>query len=139
MAFAEDMMADDARSPVSGEVSGSTSMQIHPNEHCSPSIHPSFLVGLHSGGQVAGPCPWDGRMTGEARALLLAALAEVGVEPEDYALIEQAKILVDGVNARLRARGSNMVYSVAFCARAPVGSWANGSASETATAGGKVI
>lgn len=78
-------------------------------------------------------------MTGEARALLLAALAEVGVEPEDYALIEQAKILVDGVNARLRTRGSNMVYSVTFCARAPVGSWAKGSAPETATAVGTVI
>jgi hypothetical protein len=78
-------------------------------------------------------------MTGEARALLLAALAEVGVEPEDYALIEQAKILVDGVNARIRARGSNMVYSVTFCARAPVGSWANGSPRETARAAGKAI
>ncbi len=56
-------------------------------------------------------------MTAEARASLLAALAEVGVEPDDFALIEQAKALVDGVNARLRARGSNMVYSVTFCAR----------------------
>jgi hypothetical protein len=78
-------------------------------------------------------------MTREARALLLAALAEVGVEPDDYALIEQAKILVDAVNARLRARGSNMVYSVAFCARAPEGSWANGSASKTATATRQLI
>ena len=70
---------------------------------------------------MAGQYPRAGRMTGEARVSLLAALAEVGVEPDDYELIEQAKVLVDGVNARLRARGSNMVYSVTFCARAPVG------------------
>jgi hypothetical protein len=48
-------------------------------------------------------------------ANLLTALAEVGVEPGDYALIEQAKTLVDEVNTRLRARGSEMVYSVTFC------------------------
>ena len=59
-------------------------------------------------------------MNSPARAQLLAALAEVGVEPDDYALVEQAKALVDEVNARLRARGSVMVYSVAFCASRPV-------------------
>jgi hypothetical protein len=58
-------------------------------------------------------------MNSPARAQLLAALADVGVEPDDYALIEQAKALVDDVNARLRARGSAMVYSVTFCAARP--------------------
>ena len=58
-------------------------------------------------------------MNSPARARLLAALADVGVEPDDYALIEQAKALVDEVNARLRARSAEMVYSVTFCAAQP--------------------
>jgi hypothetical protein len=58
-------------------------------------------------------------MTDQARTQLLAALADVGVEPDDYALIEDAKALVDEVNARLRARKSYMVYSVTFCAAPP--------------------
>jgi hypothetical protein len=60
------------------------------------------------------------RETGRSRAQLLAALADVGVEPGDYALIEQAKNLVDEVNRRLRARQSQMVYSVTFCAAGPL-------------------
>jgi hypothetical protein len=51
---------------------------------------------------------------------LLAALADVGVEPADYALIEQARELVDEVNERLRARGSRMIYMITFCAPVPV-------------------
>ncbi len=78
-------------------------------------------------------------MTGGPSATLLAALAEVGVEPDDYALIEQARTLVDAVNARIRARGSIMVYSVAFCARAPVSSWPGGQELEAALATEKVI
>jgi hypothetical protein len=58
-------------------------------------------------------------MTDRARSQLLAALADVGVEPDDYALIEDAKALVDEVNTRLRARKSYMVYSVIFCAAPP--------------------
>jgi hypothetical protein len=54
-------------------------------------------------------------MNGNARAHLLAALADAGVDKDDYALIEQARILVDTVNARLRARSSAVVYSVTFC------------------------
>jgi hypothetical protein len=61
-----------------------------------------------------------GRVTGRARAQLLAALAEVGVEPEDYALIEQARALVDDVNARLRARKSTMIYTVTFWSALPL-------------------
>jgi hypothetical protein len=57
-------------------------------------------------------------MSGQARTQLLASLADVGVEPDDYALIEQARSLVDRVNARLRARNSYMVFSVTFCATA---------------------
>jgi hypothetical protein len=60
------------------------------------------------------------RMAGLSRVQLLAALADVGVEPDDYALIEQAKDLVDEVNRRLRARRSEMVYSVTFCAAGPL-------------------
>jgi hypothetical protein len=58
-------------------------------------------------------------MNGNARAQVLAALADAGVDPDDYALIEQARILVDTVNARLRARSSAVVYSVTFCVAPP--------------------
>jgi hypothetical protein len=51
---------------------------------------------------------------------LLAALADVGVQPEDYALIERARGLVDEVNARLRRRGSRMIYTIAFCNAVPI-------------------
>ena len=57
---------------------------------------------------------------GGSRARLLAALADVGVEPDDYELIEQAKALVDEVNRRLRSRHSEMLYSVTFCAVGPL-------------------
>ena len=56
------------------------------------------------------------RMNGQPPAQLLAALAEVGVAADDYALILRAKELVDEVNRRLRERRSNMVYVVTFCA-----------------------
>ena len=58
-------------------------------------------------------------MNDNARAHVLAALADAGVEPDDYALIEQAKSLVDAVNARLQARRSAVVYSVTFCVAPP--------------------
>jgi hypothetical protein len=61
-----------------------------------------------------------GIVTGPAKTQLLAALADVGVEPDDYAAIEQARALVDGVNERLRARGSRMVYTVTFCNAPPL-------------------
>jgi hypothetical protein len=54
-------------------------------------------------------------MSMSAKPQLLAALADVGVEPEDYALIEQARALVDAVNTRLRGRGSRMIYLITFC------------------------
>ena len=59
------------------------------------------------------------RMTRQPPAQLLAALAEVGVAPDDYALIQRAKELVDEVNSRLRERRSNMAYVVMFCAAPP--------------------
>jgi hypothetical protein len=59
-------------------------------------------------------------MTGPAKPQLLAALADVGVQPDDYALIEQARALVDEVNARLRSRGSRMIYMITFCNAVPV-------------------
>jgi hypothetical protein len=55
-----------------------------------------------------------------ARPELLAALADVGVQPDDYALIEQARALVDTVNARLRRRGSRMIYTITFCNAVPL-------------------
>ena len=55
-----------------------------------------------------------------ARPELLAALADVGVQPDDYALIEQARTLVDTVNKRLRRRGSRMIYTITFCNAVPV-------------------
>jgi hypothetical protein len=55
-----------------------------------------------------------------AKAGLLAALADVGVQPDDYALIEQARALVDEVNARLRTRGSRMIYTITFCNALPL-------------------
>jgi hypothetical protein len=60
------------------------------------------------------------RMTSLAKEQLLAALADVGVEPADYALIEQARALVDEVNARLRTRGSRMIYLITFCNATPI-------------------
>jgi hypothetical protein len=51
-------------------------------------------------------------VTEEARQQLMAALADLGVDAEDYARIEQARALVDDVNARLSARSSNLVYTV---------------------------
>jgi hypothetical protein len=54
-----------------------------------------------------------------AKPQLLAALADVGVQPDDYALIEQARALVDEVNARLRRRGSRMIYTITFCNAVP--------------------
>jgi hypothetical protein len=59
-------------------------------------------------------------MNDNARAHVLAALADAGVDPGDYALIEQAKSLVDTVNARLRTRGAMVVYSVTFCVAPPL-------------------
>lgn len=59
-------------------------------------------------------------MTSLAKDQLLAALADVGVEPADYALIEQARALVDEVNARLRTRGSRMIYLITFCNATPI-------------------
>jgi hypothetical protein len=56
-----------------------------------------------------------------AKPELLAALADVGVQPDDYALIEQARALVDEVNARLRTRGSRMIYTITFCNALPLG------------------
>jgi len=76
-------------------------------------------AGQRAGREVARAQRQGGRMTDRARTQLLAALADVGVEPDDYALIEDAKALVDEVNARLRARKSCMVYSVTFCAAPP--------------------
>jgi hypothetical protein len=64
--------------------------------------------------QVRVPAPGD-RAAGGSLARLLAALADIGVEP-DYELIEHAKALVDEVNKRLRSRHSKMLYSVTFCA-----------------------
>jgi hypothetical protein len=58
-------------------------------------------------------------MRGQVKPQLLAALADVGVEPADYALIEQARELVDEVNERLRTRGSRMIYMITFCAPVP--------------------
>ncbi len=55
-----------------------------------------------------------------AKAELLAALADVGVQPDDFALIEQARALVDQVNARLRTRGSRMIYTITFCNALPL-------------------
>jgi hypothetical protein len=55
-----------------------------------------------------------------ARPELLAALAGVGVQPDDYELIEQARSLVDEVNARLRRRGSGMIYTITFCNAVPL-------------------
>ena len=55
-----------------------------------------------------------------AKPELLAALADVGVQPDDYALIEQARALVDEVNARLRSRGSRMIYTITFCNAVPL-------------------
>jgi hypothetical protein len=55
-----------------------------------------------------------------AKSELLAALADVGVQPDDYALIEQARALVDEVNARLRTRGSRMIYTITFCNALPL-------------------
>jgi hypothetical protein len=54
------------------------------------------------------------------RPELLAALADVGVQPDDYALIEEARALVDTVNRRLRRRGSRMIYTITFCNAVPV-------------------
>ena len=60
------------------------------------------------------------RITGPAKQQLLAALADVGVEPDDYALIEQARALVDEVNNRLRTRRSGMIYMITFCNALPL-------------------
>ena len=70
-------------------------------------------------------------MTRQPPEQLLAALAEVGVAPDDYALIQHAKELVDEVNARLRERRSNMAYVVMFCA-APPQHWGSVTASKDA-------
>jgi hypothetical protein len=52
-------------------------------------------------------------------AHVLAALAGAGVDPDDYALIEQAKSLVDAVSARLRGRSSAVVCPVTLCVAPP--------------------
>jgi hypothetical protein len=62
----------------------------------------------------------SGLMTRPANPQLLAALADVGVQPDDYELIEQARALVDEVNARLRTRGSRMIYMITFCNAVPL-------------------
>jgi hypothetical protein len=49
------------------------------------------------------------------KAQLLAALAEVGVTPEDYQDIQRAQALVHKVNARLAARHAAVVYALTVC------------------------
>ena len=51
-----------------------------------------------------------GKVSG--KAALMAALADHGVTPDDYRLIEKARRLVDQVNARLSARGATLAYTV---------------------------
>ena len=77
-------------------------------------------VGQRPGARPAHSDKPKARLTGQSPAQLLAALADVGIEPGDYVLIEQAKDLVDEVNRRLWARRSQMVYSVTFCAAGPL-------------------
>jgi hypothetical protein len=72
-----------------------------------------------AGGRLPARRQTDERMTSPAKDQLMAALADVGVEPADYALIEQARSLVDEVNSRLRTRGSRMIYLITFCNAMP--------------------
>ena len=72
-------------------------------------------------GEVTAEAGMDMRdIAQSARRELLAALAGVGVQPDDYELIEQARSLVDEVNARLRRRGSRMIYTITFCNAVPL-------------------
>jgi hypothetical protein len=41
-----------------------------------------------------------------------AALADAGMEPADYEMIQQARQRVDEVNERMRRRGSPVAYAV---------------------------
>jgi len=91
----------------------------------SPRSNPSLLDSKKSVGSATDCRDRKGWIDMRESALsakpeLLAALADVGVEPDDYALIEQARALVDKVNGRLRRRGSRMIYTITFCNAVPV-------------------
>lgn len=45
---------------------------------------------------------------------LQAALADVGVTPDDYGDVEKARRIIDRVNARLAARAAPVRYAVTF-------------------------
>ncbi len=51
-------------------------------------------------------------MKPEARAQLMAVLADAGIQPEDYRDIERARRIVDRVNARLTSRGAVLMYAL---------------------------
>jgi len=48
------------------------------------------------------------------------ALADAGLTPAEYDLIQQARWHIDEVNARLRAVGAPMQYAVTLCTTTPI-------------------
>lgn len=50
----------------------------------------------------------------------MAALADHGVTPADYARIEKARRLVDEVNAAIAAAGGTVAYAVTMTTTAPL-------------------
>ena len=43
---------------------------------------------------------------------LFDSLAEVGVTEDDYLAVQKARRIIDGVNARLAARGATVIHAV---------------------------
>jgi hypothetical protein len=54
------------------------------------------------------------------RKHLMAALADHGVTPDDYAKIEKARRLTDEVNAAIAAAGGTVAYAVTMVSTVPL-------------------
>lgn len=58
-----------------------------------------------------------------AKAPDSAVLADAGVAPEDYELIQQARRRIDEVNTRLQQRGAQLVFAVTMASAVPRSEW----------------
>lgn len=61
-------------------------------------------------------------MAPPGRAKVVEALGQLGMTEDDYRVVEDARAMIDAVNARLAGRGSPVVCAVSLAMR-PEPSW----------------
>lgn len=61
-------------------------------------------------------------MAPPGRAKVVEALGQLGMTEDDYRIVEEARAMIDAVNARLARRGSPVVCAVSLAMR-PEPSW----------------